>query len=173
MRCCKSPLEGNRSDEVSQSVAFGIGWFDFRRRRQSDFESLRLLLSLVHVRINYRSILARCRPCSRAQSPTPCACVRQGRSSVVEQRPFKPKVVGSIPTAPTKACCFQCVSSLPSRQLEHRFRPTFRSAVEKHGDFNDLQYCERVSPVPTSTRIPTAFAKSPNRLSLRTGPATE
>src|SRR5262249_29546347 len=25
-----------------------------------------------------------------------------GRSSVVEQRPFKPKVVGSIPTAPTK-----------------------------------------------------------------------
>jgi hypothetical protein len=29
-------------------------------------------------------------------------CVnRQGRSSVVEQRPFKPKVVGSIPTAPT------------------------------------------------------------------------
>ena len=25
----------------------------------------------------------------------------QGRSSVVEQRPFKPKVVGSIPTAPT------------------------------------------------------------------------
>ena len=26
----------------------------------------------------------------------------QGRSSVVEQRPFKPKVVGSIPTAPTK-----------------------------------------------------------------------
>ena len=28
--------------------------------------------------------------------------VQQGRSSVVEQRPFKPKVVGSIPTAPTK-----------------------------------------------------------------------
>jgi hypothetical protein len=27
--------------------------------------------------------------------------VLQGRSSVVEQRPFKPKVVGSIPTAPT------------------------------------------------------------------------
>ena len=27
---------------------------------------------------------------------------KQGRSSVVEQRPFKPKVVGSIPTAPTK-----------------------------------------------------------------------
>ena len=27
---------------------------------------------------------------------------QQGRSSVVEQRPFKPKVVGSIPTAPTK-----------------------------------------------------------------------
>src|SRR5579863_9142736 len=27
--------------------------------------------------------------------------VPQGRSSVVEQRPFKPKVVGSIPTAPT------------------------------------------------------------------------
>jgi hypothetical protein len=26
---------------------------------------------------------------------------KQGRSSVVEQRPFKPKVVGSIPTAPT------------------------------------------------------------------------
>jgi hypothetical protein len=26
---------------------------------------------------------------------------QQGRSSVVEQRPFKPKVVGSIPTAPT------------------------------------------------------------------------
>jgi hypothetical protein len=25
----------------------------------------------------------------------------EGRSSVVEQRPFKPKVVGSIPTAPT------------------------------------------------------------------------
>ena len=25
----------------------------------------------------------------------------QGRSSVVEQWPFKPKVVGSIPTAPT------------------------------------------------------------------------
>ena len=30
-----------------------------------------------------------------------CACSSQGRSSVVEQRPFKPKVVGSIPTAPT------------------------------------------------------------------------
>ncbi len=28
-------------------------------------------------------------------------CSSQGRSSVVEQRPFKPKVVGSIPTAPT------------------------------------------------------------------------
>ncbi|MCU1240075.1 MAG: hypothetical protein JWO71_801 [Candidatus Acidoferrum typicum] len=28
-------------------------------------------------------------------------CSHQGRSSVVEQRPFKPKVVGSIPTAPT------------------------------------------------------------------------
>ena len=27
----------------------------------------------------------------------------QGRSSVVEQRPFKPKVVGSIPTAPTNS----------------------------------------------------------------------
>ena len=27
--------------------------------------------------------------------------VQKGRSSVVEQRPFKPKVVGSIPTAPT------------------------------------------------------------------------
>jgi hypothetical protein len=26
-----------------------------------------------------------------------------------------------LPTAPTKACCFQCVGSLPSRQLEHRF----------------------------------------------------
>ncbi len=31
-------------------------------------------------------------------------CV-QGRSSVVEQRPFKPKVVGSIPTAPTNYPC--------------------------------------------------------------------
>ena len=30
----------------------------------------------------------------------------QGRSSVVEQRPFKPKVVGSIPTAPTKPMLF-------------------------------------------------------------------
>lgn len=30
------------------------------------------------------------------------AVVQKGRSSVVEQRPFKPKVVGSIPTAPTK-----------------------------------------------------------------------
>src|SRR6266852_925351 len=29
----------------------------------------------------------------------------QGRSSVVEQRPFKPKVVGSIPTAPTNHPC--------------------------------------------------------------------
>jgi hypothetical protein len=29
--------------------------------------------------------------------------VLQGRSSVVEQRPFKPKVVGSIPTAPTNS----------------------------------------------------------------------
>jgi hypothetical protein len=30
----------------------------------------------------------------------------QGRSSVVEQRPFKPKVVGSIPTAPTNLTSF-------------------------------------------------------------------
>jgi len=30
-----------------------------------------------------------------------CIAQLQGRSSVVEQRPFKPKVVGSIPTAPT------------------------------------------------------------------------
>ena len=62
---------------------------------------LRLPVSQVHARIEYRSILARCRPCARAHHPTSCACVRQGRSSVVEQRPFKPKVVGSIPTAPT------------------------------------------------------------------------
>ena len=31
----------------------------------------------------------------------PRVLLHQGRSSVVEQRPFKPKVVGSIPTAPT------------------------------------------------------------------------
>lgn len=29
--------------------------------------------------------------------------VVRGRSSVVEQQPFKPCVVGSIPTAPTKS----------------------------------------------------------------------
>src|SRR5467141_3881471 len=33
----------------------------------------------------------------------------QGRSSVVEQRPFKPKVVGSIPTAPTNHLVNSCV----------------------------------------------------------------
>ena len=35
----------------------------------------------------------------------------QGRSSVVEQRPFKPKVVGSIPTAPTNISFFCLVRS--------------------------------------------------------------
>jgi hypothetical protein len=38
--------------------------------------------------------------------------VPQGRSSVVEQRPFKPKVVGSIPTAPTKLLLFRHVKLL-------------------------------------------------------------
>jgi hypothetical protein len=33
---------------------------------------------------------------------------KQGRSSVVEQRPFKPKVVGSIPTAPTNIFFCNC-----------------------------------------------------------------
>ena len=47
----------------------------------------------------------------------------QGRSSVVEQRPFKPKVVGSIPTAPTNITQIkgltiaQVVKKSESRQL--------------------------------------------------------
>jgi hypothetical protein len=45
-------------------------------------------------------------------------CV-QGRSSVVEQRPFKPKVVGSIPTAP-KILRFQRFDN--SVVGAHRFR---------------------------------------------------
>jgi hypothetical protein len=41
---------------------------------------------------------------------------RQGRSSVVEQRPFKPKVVGSIPTAPTNQFVFQAVAEALSNK---------------------------------------------------------
>ena len=41
-------------------------------------------------------------PCLLNQFRVRCCGRFQGRSSVVEQRPFKPKVVGSIPTAPTK-----------------------------------------------------------------------
>ena len=41
---------------------------------------------------------------------------KQGRSSVVEQRPFKPKVVGSIPTAPTKPICFLLVATAISNK---------------------------------------------------------
>jgi hypothetical protein len=40
--------------------------------------------------------------------------VLQGRSSVVEQRPFKPKVVGSIPTAPTKSLGSRLLGSVIS-----------------------------------------------------------
>jgi hypothetical protein len=43
----------------------------------------------------------RCRPYSSTKRAICRNLARQGRSSVVEQRPFKPKVVGSIPTAPT------------------------------------------------------------------------
>ena len=42
-----------------------------------------------------------CRPYSSTKRAICRNLARQGRSSVVEQRPFKPKVVGSIPTAPT------------------------------------------------------------------------
>jgi hypothetical protein len=51
--------------------------------------------------------------------------VQQGRSSVVEQRPFKPKVVGPIPTAPTNLTQIkgltiaQVVKKSESRQLSH------------------------------------------------------
>ena len=73
---------------------------------------------------------------------------------MVEQRPFKPKVVGSIPTAPTKACCFQCVSSLPSRQLEHHFSLTFRSEVEEGRRFQRFaafaKKSQRCQPAPES-----------------------
>jgi hypothetical protein len=36
--------------------------------------------------------------------------------------------------------------------------PKLVRLLGKHSDFNDLQYCEAVSPVPATTRIPTAFA---------------
>ena len=49
----------------------------------------------------------------------PCKMLtpHQGRSSVVEQRPFKPKVVGSIPTAPTNhPICLEHLSDFARRQ---------------------------------------------------------
>ncbi|SRR5216684_3474226 len=46
----------------------------------------------------------------------------EGRSSVVEQRPFKPKVVGSIPTAPTKLLSYQHIKRLFLFQLELLFQ---------------------------------------------------
>lgn len=46
----------------------------------------------------------------------------QGRSSVVEQRPFKPKVVGSIPTAPTKLLSYQHVRQLRVLRLALLFQ---------------------------------------------------
>ena len=60
----------------------------------------------------------------------------EGRSSVVEQRPFKPKVVGSIPTAPTKSVrCLPLRFVVPPPQRSKRFllRPDFieRGAFEE------------------------------------------
>src|SRR6266852_206155 len=40
-------------------------------------------------------------PCPQVVFRVRCQKTPQGRSSAVEQRPFKPLVVGSIPTAPT------------------------------------------------------------------------
>jgi hypothetical protein len=55
----------------------------------------------------------------------------QGRSSVVEQRPFKPKVVGSIPTAPTKFHSFNTLIRLIHTAEGEFFRNAVRKACER------------------------------------------
>src|SRR5271155_4370780 len=80
----------------------------------------------------------------------------QGRSSVVEQRPFKPKVVGSTPTAPTKAFCFQSIGSLRTLQPEHGLWPTSRFDLAKSRGFNDLRRRGAVCEAPSRPGIPTA-----------------
>jgi hypothetical protein len=62
----------------------------------------------------------------------------QGRSSVVEQRPFKPKVVGSIPTAPTnpidwisKSCEGQ-PGRVPAMLSRNQSLPSFGRGFDSH-----------------------------------------
>jgi hypothetical protein len=53
----------------------------------------------------------------------------EGRSSVVEQRPFKPKVVGSIPTAPTSFFNYPRVLRTEPLPPDARKRPEFSSRL--------------------------------------------
>ena len=62
----------------------------------------------------------------------------QGRSSVVEQLPFKPKVVGSIPTAPTNQPFFlEQLSDLSRRQKAaiRRESQGWHREIRSFGDF--------------------------------------
>jgi hypothetical protein len=58
-------------------------------------------------------------PCRARVFQVRCIARLQGRSSVVEQRPFKPKVVGSIPTAPTN---FLAEKGLATQQVNKKSR---------------------------------------------------
>ena len=56
----------------------------------------------------------------------------QGRSSVVEQRPFKPKVVGSIPTAPTNK-----IASKTKGSERFRRNPFFMPRTDYSENYSD------------------------------------
>ncbi|MFY9936709.1 MAG: hypothetical protein WAK33_07560, partial [Silvibacterium sp.] len=73
---------------------------------------------------------SRVQPSLRAQGRDIADALRTS-TGIQGRLPFKPKVMGSIPTAPTKSFCFQSLRSLPSRQLEHRFWLTLHSEVEE------------------------------------------
>src|SRR5271155_5339548 len=69
---------------------------------------------------------------------------------------FKPKVVGSIPTAPTKAFCFQSIGSLRTLQPEQGVWPRSRFDLAKSRGFNDLRRRGAVCEAPSRPGIPTA-----------------
>ena len=64
----------------------------------------------------------------------------EGRSSVVEQWPFKPKVVGSIPTAPTNNSFAGKGLQFPREQLGNSNRSLCRFCRGKHHS-NDFAVC--------------------------------
>src|ERR1700691_5745664 len=65
-------------------------------------------------------------------------------------------LVISIPTAPTKAFCFQSIGSLRTLQPEQGLRPRSRFDLVKLRGFNDLRRRGAVCEAPSRPGIPTA-----------------